>query len=409
MILLLCNVCISSTAASSSDSSGSINTSNLPKYSKSKKTFLRTPLSDLPTLKNDLLLLAATNQPTPRVPVWCMRQAGRHLPEFRALKDEGYDFFTMCQIPELAVEVSLQPLRRYGVDAVIIFSDILVIPKAMGMQIEMVKGIGPVFTRTLDSREDIPKLLDLNPNVEDKLDYVMDAINLARREIQGQVPLIGFCGGPLSLLMFMVEGHSSKSFTKLKKWLYVYPNESHMLLQSLADICVEFLIAQQQAGAQVLQVFESVGVEGLTQDQYYEFALPYLSDIAERVKDSCGDTPLIVFSKGTDYAYEKLAETKFDCLGVDFISNPEDVRRRIEGSGKALQGNLDPCCIFANKETIEDAVENMLCKFGSKGYVANFGHGCLPNMDPEHVKAFIRSVQSKSLENNYGATNQGNI
>jgi uroporphyrinogen decarboxylase len=413
-IALLCSFCILCVAANSSasniDKSKTLLTPKQTRtrtFSKSNQPFQRTPLSNLPSLKNDLLLLAATNTKTSRVPVWCMRQAGRHLPEFRALTNEGYDFFTMCQIPELAVEISLQPLRRYGVDAVIIFSDILVIPQAMGMEIKMVNGVGPVFTHPLDSPEDISKLgLDLHPNVEDKLGYVMDAINLARIEIQGQVPLIGFCGGPLSLLMFMVEGQSSKSFTKLKKWLYNYPNECHMILKSLANICVEFLVAQQCAGAQVLQVFESVGVEGLTRDQYYEFVLPYLSDIAERVKGACSDTPLIVFSKGTDYAFEKLAETKFDCLGVDFTSDPEDIRRRIAGSGKALQGNMDPCCIYGDNERIENEVEKMLHRFGSNGgYIANLGHGCLPDMDPEHVDVFIKSVQKKSL-NTFGASDQ---
>ena len=364
----------------------------------SAKKFQRVPLDQLPILKNDLILRATMNQPTPRVPVWCMRQAGRHLPEFRSIAKD-YDFFTMCQSPEIAVEVSLQPLRRYGVDAVIIFSDILVIPQAMGMDIQMISGKGPVFTSPLSTPEDIESL-DLNPIIDEKLGYVLDALNLARQRIDGEVPLIGFCGGPLSLLMFMVEGESSKSLKKLKHWLYTFPKESHEILNTLSNICVKFLIAQQQSGAQLLQVFESVGVEGLTQSQYFEFVLPYLESIAERVKTECPDTPLIMFSKGTDYALDRLAETKFDCLGLDWTSNPNNVRSRVEGCNKALQGNLDPCVIYQDISTIESEVDKMLKSFGTRGYVANFGHGCSPDMNPTNVKAFIKMVQSRSLQLN---------
>jgi uroporphyrinogen decarboxylase len=398
----------------SSSGSGIINSKTIfPKYEPS--TFQRVPLNKLPKLENDLLLRAATNQHTPRVPVWCMRQAGRHLPEFKEISSK-YDFFEMCQNPNIAVEVSLQPLRRYNVDAVIIFSDILVIPQAMGMDITMVKGKGPVFTNPLRTPKDISLYnLNLNPNVDTTLCYVLDALNLARQKINGQVPLIGFVGGPLSLLMFMVEGESpsNKSMKKLKFWLYTYPKECHALLNSITDICIAFLIAQQKAGAQVLQVFESVGVESLTQCQYYEFVFPYLKRIAESVKDACPDTPLIMFSKGTDYAFERLAETRFDCLGLDWTSSPEDVRSRIENVNvninandtnsnsntiaKALQGNLDPCVIYADVSTIESEVEKMLKSFGTKGYIANFGHGCFPDMDPKHVDAFIKCVQQKSL------------
>lgn len=359
----------------------------------------RVPLHQLPKLKNDLLLRAATNQPTPRVPVWCMRQAGRHLPEFLSISKD-HDFFAMCRDPEMAVEVSLQPLRRYGVDAVIIFSDILVIPQAIGMDVQMIKGKGPVFTKPLQSPDDIEAFgLNFNPDIEKELGYVLDALNLARQKINGEVPLIGFCGGPLSLLMFMVEGESTKTMKKLKTWLYNHPDDCHRILKALSDICVDFLIAQQQAGAQALQVFESVGVESLTQAQFFEFVFPYLEYIAARVKGTCPDTPLIMFSKGTDYAFEKLAETKFDCLGLDWTSDPQDVRARI-GNEKSLQGNLDPCVIYANESVIESEVGIMLCSFGTKGYIANFGHGCFPDMDPKHVDTFIKFVQQKSLQMN---------
>lgn len=368
------------------------------KYQRSSKPFVRIPLNRLPALKNDLVLRAAMNLSTPRVPVWCMRQAGRHLPEFRALREEGYDFFTMCQVPELAVEVSLQPLRRYGVDAVIIFCDILVVPQAMGMEVNMVAGVGPVFAKPLRDPKDI-KLLRMNPDVQVELGYVMDALNLARQTINGQVPLIGFCGGPFTLLTYMVEGQGSKTKSKIKTWLYKYPQESHNVLQAITDVCVEFLIAQQQAGAQALQVFETVGAEVLTRDHFYEFAFTYLAQIAARVKDVCPETPLIAFSKGTDYAFERLAETKYDCLGLDWSSDPANVRMRIKNK-KALQGNMDPACMYAELPTIQTEVVKMLHNFGTKGYVANFGHGCFPDMDPSHVDTFIKTVQSKSIEMN---------
>ncbi len=413
LLILLCTL-LHQTNSTQADANSSLTPTT-------HKTFQRLPLNELPPLKNDLLLRAATNQPTPRVPVWCMRQAGRHLPEFKAIS-QHHDFFTMCQNPQIAVELSLQPLRRYGVDAVIIFSDILVIPQAMGMHIQMLPGRGPVFTQPLSTPQDIKRFnLDLSPDIDHTLGYVLDALNLARQKIDGQVPLIGFCGGPLSLLMFMVEGQSSKSLNNLKTWLYTYPKQSHELLQVLSNICVQFLIAQQQkGGAQVLQVFESVAVEGLTQSQYYEFVLPYLKSIARRVKQKCPQTPLIMFSKGTDYALDDLAKaTEFDCLGLDWTSDPFNVRNRINDDGlrlvddssgvsgnnnnerkKALQGNLDPCVIYQDISIIESEVEKMLKSFGTTGYIANLGHGCSPDMDPKHVNAFIKCVQTKSFEMN---------
>lgn len=359
----------------------------------------RRPLSAMAKLQNDLVLRAAIGQPTERVPVWCMRQAGRHLPEFRALRKEGYDFFSMCEMPELAVEVSLQPLRRYQVDAVIIFCDILVVPQAMGLTVEMVPGKGPVFPEPLTQPQDLHRL-NWTPDIERTLGYVLDAINLARYEINGKVPLIGFCGGPFTLMTYMVEGGASKTKSKVKSWLYRHPVDSHRLLQGLTDVCVQFLVAQRTAGAQLLQVFESVGAEVLTQEHYYEFAFPYLAQIATRVKEIAPSIPMIVFSKGTNFAYEKLAETQYDCLGVDWQSDPADVRQRIKGSNKALQGNLDPCAIYAEPPIIQAEVHAMLEKFGTQGYIANLGHGCFPDMDPAHVDTFIKTVQHRSLEMN---------
>lgn len=369
------------------------------RYTKASRTsIVRRPLSECAKLQNDLVLRAACGKPTPRVPVWCMRQAGRHLPEFRALRQEGYDFFTMCQVPALAVNVSLQPLRRYQVDAVIIFSDILVVPQAMGLSVDMVPGKGPVFPHPLQTPCELHRV-NMHPDIEETLGYVLDALNLARQEINGQVPLIGFCGGPFTLMTYMIEGGASKTKALVKAWLYKHPVESHQLLQGLTDVCVQFLVAQHAAGAQLLQVFETVGAEWLTQKHFYEYAFPYLAQIATRVKEAVPSVPMIVFSKGTDYAYEKLAETQYDCLGVDWKSDPADVRRRI-GSKKALQGNMDPCAIYAEPAIIQAEVHDMLEQFGTQGYIANLGHGCFPDMDPTNVDTFIKTVQHRSLEMN---------
>jgi uroporphyrinogen decarboxylase len=362
----------------------------------------RVPLDKLPKLKNDLLVRALRGEPTERVPVWCMRQAGRHLPEFRALRDAGYDFFTMCEVPELAVEVSLQPLRRYHMDAVIIFSDILVIPQAMGMQVNMVAGQGPVLPQPIRHPRDLARL-DMAPDIEKTLGYVMDALNLARQKIHGEVPLIGFVGAPITLMCYMIEGSGSRTKALFKTFLYEHPTAAHALLQGITDVCVRFLIAQQRAGAQALQVFESVGAEVLTQEHFMEFCFPYLQQIAARVKDAVPDTPIVCFSKGTPYAYEKLAaHTRYDCLGLDWQSDPAAVRKAVAPINPklALQGNFDSSTIYASPDIIHTQVKKMLAAFGTQRYVANFGHGCFPDMDPAHVNAFIKAVQEISLEMN---------
>ncbi|DBA04047.1 TPA: hypothetical protein N0F65_009394 [Lagenidium giganteum] len=358
----------------------------------------RVPLDRLPKLKNDLLLRALRGEPTERVPVWCMRQAGRHLKEFRDLRNAGYDFFTMCTVPELAVEVSLQPLRRYKVDAVIIFSDILVIPQAMGMEVKMVTGVGPVLPNPIREPKDIDKL-DLSPDIEKTLGYVMDALNLARQSINGQVPLIGFVGGPLTLLCYMIEGGGSRTKAIFKTFLYEHPCAAHNLLQAITDVCVGFLLAQQAAGAQALQVFESVAAEVVTQEHYYEFCFPYLEQIAARVKDVTPSTPLVCFSKGTPYAYERLSRTQYNCLGLDWQSDPAEVRK-VVGDRVALQGNFDSSAIYASPDIIREQVKKMLTSFGTQKYVANFGHGCFPDMKPAHVDTFVKAVQQMSVEMN---------
>lgn len=308
----------------------------------------------------------------------------------------------MCEVPELAVEVSLQPLRRYHMDAVIIFSDILVIPQAMGMEVIMVPGKGPVLPAPIRHPRDLARL-DMAPDIEKTLGYVLDALNLARQKIHGEVPLIGFVGAPITLMCYMIEGGGSRTKALFKTFLYEHPAAAHTLLQGLTDVCVRFLIAQQRAGAQALQVFESVGAEVLTQEHYYEFCFPYLQQIAARVKEAAPDTPIVCFSKGTPYAYEKLAaETRYNCLGLDWQSDPVEVRRIVEprNSKIALQGNFDSSTIYASTDIIYAQVKKMLTAFGTQKYVANFGHGCFPDMDPVHVNAFIKAVQEISLEMN---------
>ncbi|CEG39732.1 uroporphyrinogen decarboxylase [Plasmopara halstedii] len=364
----------------------------------SRTPLKRVPLDELPELKNDLLLRALRGDHTERVPVWCMRQAGRHLPEFRELRDMGYDFFTMCGVPELAVEVSLQPLRRYHMDAVIIFSDILVIPQAMGMIVKMVPKIGPVLPDPIRTPEDIDKL-NLNPDIDETLGYMLDALNLARQKINGEVPLIGFVGAPLTLMCYMIEGSGSRTKALLKTFLYQHPDAAHKLLQGITTVCVNFMLAQQRAGAQALQVFETVGAEALTQDHFYEFVYPYLVQIADRVKAEIPNTPLMCFCKGTQYGYEKLVATKYDCIGLDWQSDPVSVRQIARGR-VSLQGNLDSSVIYASTDIIYDEVKKMLKRFGTQKYVANLGHGCFPDMKPAHVDAFIKAVQQISLEMN---------
>jgi uroporphyrinogen decarboxylase len=281
----------------------------------------RLKLNEFPKLKNDLVLRAAAGEKTERVPVWAMRQAGRYLPEFKEVRAMS-EFFSVCRTPEKACRVTLQPLERFGglLDAAIIFSDILVVPQAMGMEVLMVPGRGPVFPEPLKTPADIAKL-ELKPDVEAELGYVYDAINLTRDRIDGHCPLIGFSGAPWTLMVYMIEGGGSPTKSKAKTWLYKYPEESHRLMQAITDVLVEYMLGQVTAGAQMLQLFETVGAQELTQEQYYEFVLPYLQQVARRLKAGMpaaleaggGDpntfVPLICFSKDTHYAMGDLVDS----------------------------------------------------------------------------------------------------
>ncbi|KAK6633184.1 hypothetical protein RUM44_003785 [Polyplax serrata] len=344
---------------------------------------------EFPPLKNDRLLRAIKGEEVDRVPVWIMRQAGRYLPEFREIR-KNHDFFTICSTPELASEVTLQPIRRFDLDAAIIFSDILVVPQALGMKVEMRQGVGPVLPDPLVCPEDIEKL-QTPVDVKSKLDYVYKAITLTRYNLEGKVPLIGFVGSPWTLFTYMIEGGGSKTMSKAKFWLYRWPDKSKKLLDIITDVVVDHLIYQGKSGAQALQVFESHS-EYLGFDLFNKFVLPVLRRIVERVKESV-DVPLIIFAKGAHYAISELSKLGYNAVGIDWTITPERARRETGGC-VTLQGNLDPCALYAPKEQLIAMTKEMLQKFGKKNYIANLGHGIYPDVDPENVAIFVDSVHS---------------
>ena len=349
-------------------------------------------MPDFPLLKNDLILRAARGEPTERAPVWIMRQAGRYLPEYRALRAED-EFFTVVRTPELAAEVTLQPLERFPLDAAIIFSDILVVPQALGMEVEMVKGKGPHFPRPLDGPADLDRLRSPEDAAGD-LEYVYTALSVTRRQLGGRVPLIGFCGAPWTLMAYMIEGGGSKTFARSKAWLYAHPEASHRLLQRITDVLAGYLVRQADAGAQLLQVFDSwAGL--LTPAAFRSFALPYLRDLAGRVRAERPGVPLIVFARGANYALPDLAEAGYDVVGLDWTVDPAEARAAVAGR-VALQGNLDPCALYASPAVIREEVERMLDAFGPGAHIANLGHGLHPTHDPAHVGVFVEAVHELS-------------
>ena len=337
---------------------------------------------------NDLFLRACRREPVERPPVWMMRQAGRYLPEYRAVRERA-DFLTMVHTPELAVEVTLQPVDLIGVDAAIIFSDILVIPQAMGMALSVEDGIGPRFHEPLRAPADFERLRD--PSPEEQLGYVLDALHLARRELAGRVPLIGFAGAPWTLMSYMVEGQGSKSFTHAKRLLVQEPARAHALLERLAGAVGQFLAAQVRAGAQAVQLFDSwAGTLGPR--DFREFALPYLAEAA-RIARGAG-APVIAFAPGAGWALEEIAAaTGADVVGVDWQTDAADARRRLAGRPVALQGNLDPCWLYAAPETIRTRTHEMLAAFGGRGHIANLGHGINPDVPVANARAFVDAVK----------------
>jgi len=344
-----------------------------------------------PPLENDLLLRTARGEATDRTPVWMMRQAGRYLPEYRAIR-EDHDFFEVVETPELAAEVTLQPVDRFPVDGAIIFSDIMVVPEALGLTVEMVSGQGPTFPEPLTTPEEMDRLVD--PDVDEALGHVFNALTRTRHELEGRVPLIGFAGAPWTLMAYMVEGGGSKSYRHARAWLYRDPDASRALLQRITDVVVEYLVGQIEAGAQMLQVFDSwAGLLG--PEPFRAFCLPYLDEIASRVHDAHPEVPLVVFAKNVHHGLDALATTDYDVISLDWTMNPEAARKTV-GDRAVLQGNLDPCALYAPPEALRREVQHMLAGFGPHQHIANLGHGMLPDHDPAHARVFVEAVHEHS-------------
>ncbi|WP_044173256.1 uroporphyrinogen decarboxylase [Flectobacillus major] len=337
-------------------------------------------------LQNDLILRAARGERVERVPVWMMRQAGRILPEYRAVREKAGSFIQLATNPEMAAEVTIQPVDILGVDAAIIFSDILVVPEAMGLPYIMEEKVGPIFPETIKSMADVDKLVVANP--EEQLKYVLDAIKIVKRELNGRVPLIGFAGAPFTLLCYMIEGKGSKTFSKAKKALYSETELSHALLQKITDTTIAYLKAQIAAGANLVQIFDSwAGI--LSPDQYRTYSLPYIAQIC----DAITEVPVTVFAKGAFFAREDMGKLNCDVVGLDWNMDIAESRRLV-GNTKTLQGNLDPCVLYASFDEIKKHTVSMIEQFGKQQYIANLGHGVYPDTNPDKVKCFIDTVKS---------------
>ena len=336
-------------------------------------------------IKNDLLLRTLRKETVERPPVWMMRQAGRYLPDYLKLKAK-YDFFTRVQTPELACQISLQPVDQVGVDAAIIFSDILVIPQAMGLEVLMEEGKGPSLPKIIQTQKDIDALI--TEGAEESLKYVYDALSLTKRELNNRVPLIGFAGAPWTILCYMVEGKGSKTWDKAKQFAYTQPELAHQLLQKVTNITISYLKAQAKAGADVVQVFDSWS-GSLSPADFKIFAQPYLIQISDALKD---EVPVILFPKGSWYALKELSESSASGLGIDWCITPQ-FARELTGHKIALQGNFDPAKLLAPIPEIKKAVKEMIDVFGTQNYIANLGHGITPNVPVDHAKAFVDAVK----------------
>ncbi|MFD2200316.1 uroporphyrinogen decarboxylase [Shivajiella indica] len=337
-------------------------------------------------LKNDLLIRAAKGQEVERTPVWLMRQAGRILPEYRAVRDSVSGFIELAQTPELAAEVTIQPVDILDVDAAIIFSDILVIPEAMGLPYEMVEKRGPWFPETVKSEADLKKLRIADG--KDDLSYVIEAIKITKKALNGRVPLIGFAGAPWTIFAYMIEGSGSKTFSKARAMLYTQPDFSHQLLQLITKSTINYLKAQVEAGVNLIQVFDSwAGI--LPPDHYREYSLRYISQIC----DAIHEVPKTVFAKGAFFARTEMAALNCETIGLDWNMDIKESRQLI-GPHKTLQGNLDPAALYGNAKEVEKATKLMMDQFKGSRHIANLGHGVYPDIDPEMVKVFIQTVKN---------------
>ncbi|HSZ24983.1 MAG TPA: uroporphyrinogen decarboxylase [Cytophagaceae bacterium] len=339
--------------------------------------------------KNDLILQAARGEQTQRTPIWLMRQAGRILPEYRAVREKLSGFKELATTPSLAAEVTIQPVDILGVDAAIIFSDILVVPEAMGLTYEMYEAKGPLFPKVISVEKDI---IDLKvKEAAENLEYVYEAIRIAKRELANRVPLIGFAGAPWTILAYMVEGSGSKTFSKAKKFLYSEPALAHLLLQKITDTTILYLKEQIRSGADLVQLFDSwAGI--LTPETYQEFSYRYIDQICNAISE----VPLTVFAKGAFFARKEMGQLNCRTIGLDWNMGIKESRHLI-GNDKTLQGNLDPCILYASNQEIKKHTEYMLREFGPSKHIANLGHGVYPDTKVDKVKYFIETVKEFSF------------
>lgn len=336
-------------------------------------------------IKNDLFLKALKGETVERPPVWMMRQAGRYLPDFMKLK-EKYDFFTRCRTPELATEITVMPIRQVGTDAAILFSDILVVPQAMNIEVEMRPGVGPWLPNPVRSKADVEKVIV--PDVHETLGYVMDAIKLTKKELNNEVPLIGFAGSPWTILCYAVQGQGSKNFDKAKKFCFTNPQAAHTLLQKITDTTISYLKAKVEAGVDAVQVFDSWGGMLSPQD-YQEFSWKYIQQIIDALKK---EIPVIAFGKGCWFALDTMANSGASALGVDWTCSPATARK-LSGGEITLQGNFDPSRLYSPPSEIKKMVHQMINEFGKDRYIVNLGHGILPDIPVENAKAFVEAVK----------------
>ena len=337
-------------------------------------------------MKNDLFLRALKGETVERPPVWMMRQAGRYLPDFMKLKAK-YDFFTRCRTPELATEITVMPIEQVGTDAAILFSDILVVPQAMNVPFEMKAGVGPWLENPVRTAADVNKVVV--PDVEEELGYVMDTIRMTKAELDGEVPLIGFAGSPWTILCYTVEGQGSKSFDKAKGFCFSQPEAAHALLQKITDTTIKYLKAKVRNGVDAVQVFDSWGGM-LAPKDYEEFSWRYIQQIVDALKDKA---PVIVFGKGCWFALDKMAASGASAVGLDWTVTP-DLARKWTNNSVTLQGNFDPSRLLSPIQEIEHGVKEMIDGFGKDRYIANLGHGILPNIPVEHAQAFVNAVKN---------------
>nr|WP_297307628.1 uroporphyrinogen decarboxylase [uncultured Flavobacterium sp.] len=336
-------------------------------------------------LKNDLFLRALKGETVERPPVWMMRQAGRYLPEFRAIRDK-YDFFTRCRMPEIAAEITVQPIDIVKSDAAILFSDILVVPQAMNIEVLMKEDVGPWLPNPIRSAADVEQVIV--PNIEETLGYVMEAIKITKEMLDNRVPLIGFAGSPWTIFCYAVEGKGSKSFDKAKGFCFSQPEAAHALLQKITDTTIAYLKEKVKAGVDAVQIFDSWGGM-LSPVDYQEFSWKYINQIVDALAE---ETEVIVFGKGCWFALGEMAKSKASALGVDWTCSPKNARL-FAGNDITLQGNFDPSRLLSPIPTIKKMVHEMIDEFGKDKLVVNLGHGILPNIPVDHAKAFIEAVK----------------